>query len=85
MGGTWKAILKGLGRYPTRYLLRWSPTLKNLLRFDLLEVMRCEADGGVVTLKASQSLLSLHGGHKIKSPCVFSIWELFLVQIRGIR
>lgn len=85
MGGTWGAILKGLGRYPTSYLLRWSPTIKDILRFDLLEVMRCETDGGVVTLNMPQSLRSLHGGHKIKSPNRFSLWELFLVQIRGIR
>lgn len=85
MGGTWKAILKGLGRYPTCYLLRWSPSLKNPFRFDLLEVMRCETDGGIVTLNMPQSSRSLHGGHKIKSPSRYTLFELFLVQIRGIR
>lgn len=85
MSNTWRAILKGLGIYPTNYLLRWSPTLKNPVRFDLLEVMRCETDGGVVTYNMSQPLRGLHAGHKIKSPQKYSFWEFLLVQIRGIR
>lgn len=75
------AVLKGVGRKPTRYLLRWTPPF----RFDLLEVMKCEADGGIVTLKSAQSPLGTHAGHKILTPRVYSWWEFLKVQLRLIR
>lgn len=80
-----KAILKGVGIWPTVFLLRWSPTLKNPFRFDLLEVLKCESDGGVVTLKSAQSPLGLHAGHRILSPRCYSLWEFLKVQLRIIR
>jgi hypothetical protein len=79
------AILKGLGRRPTSNLLRWSPTWKNPLRFDLIEVSRCRADGGVVPQEMAQHLRPLHAGHHIVSPSHFSFWEFFQVQVRLIR
>lgn len=79
------AILKGLGRKPTGYLLRWSPTLKEPFRFDLLEVWKCNVDGGVVTRKSAQSPLPSHLGHEIGAPKVYSLWELMKVQMRVIR
>jgi len=75
------AVLKGLGMRPTANLLRWSPTLQNPLRFDLVEVNRCEADGGVVT-PTSQHLLRAHAGHKVKSPGLYTWWEVFKIQLR---
>lgn len=77
-------ILKGTGRRPTRYLLRWKPSLKNLLTFDLLEIMRCGSDGEVVTYQSAQSPLGTHASHTIKSPGRFSLWELLMVQLRII-
>jgi len=78
------AILKGLGQRPTRYLLRWTPSLKNPFHFDLLEVSRCQTDGGVVTPTMPQRLRPLHAGHRIVDPSHFSIWEFFKVQMRLI-
>lgn len=79
------AILKGLGRRPTRYLFRWTPSWKNPFSFSLLEVSKCDTDGEVVTPTMPQSLRPLHGGHKIKDPQVYSFWELLQVQMRIIR
>jgi len=79
------AILKGTGRYPTRYLLRWSPTFKNPLRFDLVEVSKCEADGCAVGDNASQRTLALHAGHRRKQPSCYSVIDLLKVQLRLIR
>lgn len=76
------AILKGLGRKPTRYLLRWSPTFKNPFRFDLLEVFKCDTDGGMVTRKSATSPLGTHAGHKIVDPKCYSIFEFLKVQLR---
>ncbi len=78
------AVLKGLGRRPTSFLLRWSPTLKNLLRFDLVEVSKCEADGGIVTPTMPQSSRAQHAGHKMVTPRYYSLWEVFKVQLRWI-
>lgn len=79
------AVLKGLGRRPTKYLFRWEPTWKHPFKFGLLEVLKCGTDGGVVTPTMPQHLRPLHGGHKIKDPSMFSLWELFQVQTRLIR
>lgn len=79
------AVLKGIGFRPTCFLLRWSPTLKNWFRFTLLEVMKCDADGGIVTLKSAQSPVGTHSGHKIKSPQCYSLFQFLLVQLRVIR
>lgn len=78
------AILKGVGLRPTSQLLRWSPTWKNPFRFDLVEVSRCQADGGVVTATMPQHLRPLHGGHRSISPCYFSFFEVLKVQLRII-
>lgn len=79
------AILKGLGRRPTSFILRWSPTLKNIFNFELLEIMRCDTDGGIVTYKSAQSPVGDHLGHKIKSPGYYSLWEVFQIQLRIIQ
>ncbi len=79
------AILKGLGRRPTRYLFRWEPTWKNPFKFGLIEVSKCGADGGVVTTTMPQLLRSQHAGHKILSPKFYSLWEILMVQMRVIR
>lgn len=80
------AVLKGFGLWPTCYILRWSPTWKEPFRFDLLEVMKCEADGGVVTLKSAQSRRAApHLGHRILSPKCYSFWEVLKVQLRVIQ
>jgi hypothetical protein len=81
------AIMRGLGFWPTSFLLRWSPTLMKPFRFDLLEVMRCETDGGVVTMRSAQHprTAPLHAGHYIKNPRVYSLWEWLKVQLRIIR
>lgn len=79
------AIIKGFGRRPTSFLLRWSPVLTNPFHFDLVEVSKCEADGGVVTTTMSQHSRSLHAGHKMLSPRYYSWWEVFCIQIRWIR
>lgn len=78
-------LLKGLGRRPTSQLLRWSPTFCNPFKLDLLEVSKCETDGGVVTSTMSQSRRAAHAGHKIKSPQYYSLWEVLKVQLRMIR
>lgn len=79
------AILKGLGRRPTRYVLRYSPTFKYPFRFDLLEVFRCETDGGLVTPTMSQASRPLHAGHHIKDPSLFSVWDVIKIQLRLVR
>jgi len=80
------AVLKGIGFYPTSFLLRWTPTLKNPVRFDLLEVMRCEADGEVVTRKSAQSPRAvLHAGHRILNPRCYSLLDFLKVQLRLIQ
>lgn len=76
------AILKGIGKRPTSQLLRWSPTWKEPFRFDLVEVSRCRADGGVVTSTMPQHLRPMHGGHYTISPCYFSWLEFLRVQMR---
>lgn len=78
-------ILKGLGRRPTSYLLRWNPSFKNPFYFDLVEVSKCETDGGVVTPTMPQHLRPLHAGHRMKNPKMYSLWELLQVQLRVIR
>jgi hypothetical protein len=78
------AILKGLGRRPTANLLRWSPTFKNPIAFDLLEVFRCQTDGELVTTKIAQT--PRHGGHTdIRTPGRYSWFEFLKVQLRIIR
>jgi hypothetical protein len=79
------AILKGTGLRPTSFLLRWSPTFKKPLNFDLIEVSKCDADGGVVTTTMPQHSRAAHAGHKIISPNYFSLFELLKVQLRWIR
>lgn len=80
------ALMKGTGIWPTNYLFRWCPTWKNPFQFDLLEVMKCETDGGTVTLKSAQSSLAvLHLGHRIKSPQKYGLFEFLKVQLRIIR
>lgn len=74
------AILKGTGFRPTSFLLRWAPAWNNPFHFDLVDVIRCEADGGVVTSK-SQRLLALHAGHRLKAPSYYSILEVLKLQI----
>lgn len=80
------AILKGLGRKPTFYLLRYAPTWKEWFRFDLVEIMKCSADGGIVTNKSAQSPRGAdHLGHRILSPNYWSLWTLLKVQLRIIE
>jgi len=80
------AILKGLGRRPTFYLLRWEPTKDNWFRFGLVEIMKCSADGGVVTNKSAQSPRGAdHLGHRILSPNCWSFWTFLKVQLRIIQ
>lgn len=79
------AILKGIGKRPTSFLLRWSPILRNPFHFDLLEVFRCQTDGGVVTPSTPQHLRPLHGGHRMINPQKYSLWEFLKVQLRLIR
>ena len=78
-------LMKGLGKRPTRYLFRWCPTLKNPVQFDLLEVMRCDTDGEMMTYKKAASPLGNHASHKVKSPGRFSLMELLMVQMRIIQ
>ena len=78
------AILKGIGYLPTSFLLKWSPSLKNPFNFKLIEVMKCDADGGIVTLKSAQSSPA-HLGHRIKSPQCYSLLDFLKVQLRIIR
>ncbi len=85
MRETWTAILKGFGFLPTSYLLRWSPSFKNPFRFDLVEVLRCETDGMALGVNAPESSRRLHAGHKFKQPKKYSLWEVFLVQVREIK
>jgi hypothetical protein len=85
MSEYWTAILRGLGFYPTRYLLRWNPVLKNPLRFDLVEVSKCDADGCAVGSKASQRTLALHAGHRRRDPACYSLLDVLKVQLRLIR
>lgn len=79
------AILKGVGRRPTSYLLRWKPSLKNPFHFDLVEVAKCNMDGGVVTPESNSRRLSLHAGHKIGNPKTYNLWEFLQVQLRIIE
>lgn len=79
------AIRKGIGRRPTSVLLRWCPTFKSPFKFDLIEVRKCEADGGIVTNKIAQSHAGDHLGHRIKSPSYFSLTEFLKIQLRIIR
>lgn len=79
------AFLKGIGRRPTSFLFRWKPVFKNPLNFDLVEVSKCEADGGIVTPTMPQSSRSFHAGHKMKSPNYFSLLDVLKVQLRIIR
>lgn len=79
------AIMKGLGLRPTRYLFRWSPTLRNPFHFDLLEVMRCDSDGEMMTYKKASSPLGNHASHRVKSPGRYSLLELLMVQTRVIQ
>jgi hypothetical protein len=78
-------ILKGIGFRPTSFLLRWSPSFKNPFSFDLVEVMKCATDGGIVTKKSAQSSLGTHVGHHVKSPGRYGLFEFLLVQLRVIQ
>lgn len=79
------AVLKGLGIRPTSFLLRWSPTWRDPFHFDLLEVSKCDTDGGIVTIKSAQSPLGIHAGHHVKNPKIYSLWDVFKVQVRIIQ
>ncbi len=79
------AILKGLGIRPTSQLLVWKPSLKKPFEFGLLEVSKCATDGGVVTAKSAQSPLGTHAGHEIKTPAMYSLWQVIKVQLRIIQ
>lgn len=79
------AILKGTGRRPTSFLLRWNPTFKNPFKFDLVEVSKCETDGGVVTPTMSQRRREVHAGHRMKSPKHYSLFDFLKVQLRVIQ
>lgn len=80
------AILKGIGQKPTSFMLRWSPTFKEPFHFDLLELMRCDTDGGVVTRKLAQSPRAVeHLGHRLKNPSIFSLFDFLKVQLRIIQ
>lgn len=79
------AVLRGLGIRPTFFLLRWNPTLKNPFHFDLVEIMKCSADGGIVTNKSAQSPRGEHLGHRILSPNYFGFLDFLKVQLRIIR
>jgi hypothetical protein len=82
----WNAVLKGLGLRPTFYLLRWVPTLKAPFHFDLVEIMKCSADGGIVTRASAQSPRGAdHLGHRILSPNYWGLWTWLKVQLRVIR
>lgn len=60
------------------------PTSKVIRPFGTpLEVHRCQTDGGIVTL--SQSSLSLHQGHSIKTPVLLNVGELILIWLRIIN
>lgn len=78
-------VMKGTGHWPTSFLIRWEPTLKNPFNLGLLEIFKCSADGGIVTNKSAQSPRGEHLGHKIISPNYFSLWTLVKVQFRIIR
>lgn len=79
------ALLKGFGRLPTSYLLRWTPTWKHPIAFDLVEVMKCDADGETVSRKLAQSPHAVHHlGHQLKSPQRYGLWDVFRVQMRLI-
>lgn len=81
-----QAILKGIGRKPTSWLLRWTPTFREPFQFDLVEVMRCDTDGGIVTRRMAQSPRAVdHVGHKLKSPSYFSVLDFLKVQLRIIQ
>ena len=79
------AVLKGLGRRPTKYLFRWEPSFRNPFKISLFEVSKCETDGGIVTPTMPQYLRHLHGGHKIKDPKMYSWLEFLAIQLRAIR
>lgn len=79
------ALLKGLGRRPTSFIIRWNPTFRNPFRFDLLEVSKCETDGGIVTPTMPQHRRAVHAGHKVKNPRYYSLFEFLMVQMRVIR
>ena len=80
------AILKGIGLWPTSYLLRWSPNFKNPFQFDLLEVMKCETDGEIWTRNMAQSPRAvLHAGHFMKNPKIYSFLDLLKVQLRIVQ
>lgn len=70
------AYLKVAGIFvPTRYI--WRPF------GELLEVDRCDADGGLVSY--SQRSLSRHAGHQMRSPVIISVFEMILIWVRIIR
>jgi hypothetical protein len=56
--------------------------VKRLFRKEL-SVSRCETDWMVVT--DSQSSLSSHGGHKVRTPVDLSLFEYILIQLGVIR
>jgi len=80
------AVLKGLGIRPTSFLLRWNPSFRHPFNFDLVEVSKCDADGGIVTRHLAQSPRAVsHLGHRLKSPQYYSLLDFLLVQLRVIR
>lgn len=85
MNQFWTAILKGTGFYPTRYLLRWCPSIRKPFEFDLVEVSKCNADGCAVGANASRHTLALHAGHRRTDPAVYSLMDFIKVQLRIIK
>lgn len=49
-----------------------------------LSIRRCEADGGLVCV-ANQASLSVHAGHRVKSPVQISLLELLLIWVGVIK
>lgn len=69
------AWIKIIGVFvPTRYL--WRPF------GEVLEVDRCEVDGGLVT--DSQRSLSAHAGHRMHNPVKITVFEMILFWLRII-
>lgn len=70
------AYLKVVGLFvPTKYV--WRPF------GELLEIDRCDADGGLVT--NSQVSLSRHAGHRMHQPTVISLFEMIKIWTRVIH
>lgn len=69
------AYIKAAGIFfPTKYV--WRPF------GELLELDRCDVDGGLVT--NSQRSLSHHLGHRMHQPVKIKLWEMLLIWTRII-